>query len=304
MTTKNDKLFLDLVDAICAGNCNQVSSLISSGVDVQRQLEERVSLLHLACRNISPKPEIILSLLQARADVNAIDAEGNSPLHDLVRQAIGRSSMLQAPSPSAIGGIGSLQSLLGSLMKGHQDMISGAGVSAPQFAESASILLRSGANPSIQNNEGMTPLAFAQAENNTELIRILVAAGATLFTSEDFRSIDETRQSAARSDEGVYFQLEGESEIRFFCSEDNLLTAHFSFGYDEEELGKPLLDHRLNVQYRDSESDPWCLMEPRTTIDGYYLVLQGPKLDPKRRKLLLRVEYEDYSPADLGEVAF
>ena len=120
----------DLMWAASEGQLQNVKKLINAGEDVNAANAEGDTPLHYAASN--GHKDILKILLQAGAAVNAANADGETPLHDAVRY-------------------------------GDKDILN--------------ILLQAGAAVNATDSEGDTPLHWAAKGGHKDILKILIASG-------------------------------------------------------------------------------------------------------------------------------
>lgn len=114
--------------------------LLNGGADAKARTNMGSNALHFVMNNLeSEDPTLVNQLVSAGADVNAIDANGNTPLHHFLIKIYGRSGKVEGQGIVRIGQ-----------------------------------LLSVGANVSIRNNDGYTPFMLAIKENLSFVILSLL----------------------------------------------------------------------------------------------------------------------------------
>lgn len=128
--------------------------LVVSGADVDARNKKGDTPLHMAVdKGFNVIVELLLKL---KADVNAKDAEGRTPLH--------RTVLVREQQVLTQVGAG-----------GKEEQIEEA---ADPGGDTASILLKKGANPNLQDKDGKTPLHYVAEYDLGEFLVPLVKAGA------------------------------------------------------------------------------------------------------------------------------
>ncbi|GFR47519.1 hypothetical protein Agub_g9237 [Astrephomene gubernaculifera] len=119
--------------------------LLSAGADVNALDNENQTPLHLAVRNNCPvEPELVKTLIRHEADVTAKDTKGHTPLHFL---------------PNA------------------QDWLHWAAFETKEELM-RELLSKPGVRPDCYSEEGLTPLHLAAHANSTNMVTMLLSAGA------------------------------------------------------------------------------------------------------------------------------
>ncbi len=156
-----------LVEAAAAGDTLRVRALLARGVSPNHPSDGRllpVLALHRAAER--GHVEIVRLLLAARADVNAVDAPGDSPLHLAARAGhaeVARLLIAGGANASQIGGEG------GGVTPLHEAARSAAAGSL----EVARLLLAHGASAGRRDSGGDTPLDYAIRAGRADIARLL-----------------------------------------------------------------------------------------------------------------------------------
>ena len=185
-------LTMSLVDAIRTGDMNRLVELLESEPDAARgRTPEGVSYVSLAMYH--RQPEIARLLASKRDDLDLYEACSAGDT-DRVRDLIQRDpSSLTSYSPDGFPPV-ALAAFFG-----HIDILdiliqAGADVNAQarnamqvaaihaavaaRDARGVEILLRNGADPNLQQQQGLTPMQAAVANNDSAIIQLLTAYGA------------------------------------------------------------------------------------------------------------------------------
>jgi len=174
--TEEDENFVKL----CAdGTPQQIEAAIEEGADVNSKFGrfrkaqgERMRLLEgatalTAAAAYNKNPEVISILLNAGADANAGDKNGNIPL----MWAAGNNS-----SPEAVSMLLEAGADVNAKNKGgNTPLLFAINNSNPEVI---SLLLEAGAEVNVKNNDGCTPLMRALDRDNPEAVSLLQEAGA------------------------------------------------------------------------------------------------------------------------------
>jgi ankyrin repeat protein len=195
--------------AIYANHTEAVKFLVKSGAKINKPAFKKLTALHMAFDK-EINPQIAIHLIQAGANVNAVDEDGNTPLHyavgikniDIVKAMIKAGAELELENgeqntalmiAAASDDLPMIQLLIASgavvkapaSKKGH-DVLHTAAYHSNNL-ETVKILLRAGANINGRDEAGNTPLLYAVwkanskttgAEKMPELITLLLSAGA------------------------------------------------------------------------------------------------------------------------------
>jgi len=133
------------------------------GVDAQERMSQRTAL-HFAAEN--GNAEIVMMLIEAKANPNAQDRTGKTPVTVAAErsQAAALKALLAAKGDPNI-----------------RDQVQGSpllwasGLGSP---ETVGMLLAAGANPNVQDVNGMTPLMWAAGVGKPETVKMLLEKGA------------------------------------------------------------------------------------------------------------------------------
>jgi uncharacterized protein len=192
---------LKLHGAVAAGDLPQVSQLIESGADINAKDGDGQTALLVAVQN--NQIEIAKALTAAGADINVQASNKDTPW--LLAGASGRTEIIEAMIPlgpdlsirNRFGG----NALIPACERAHVETIKllltteidvnhvnnlgwtclleivilGDGGSRHQ--EAARLVLAAGADPNLADKNGVTPLAHARANGQTETARLIEAAG-------------------------------------------------------------------------------------------------------------------------------
>lgn len=167
--------------------CNQthiVNFLLRSGSDVNA-LDSCLNspLLHAVNTGLSLNPDLIRILLEAGADPNHVNHLGNSAIFSVVRRS----------SEHDLNGFLSLDSLIEygvDLNQKHDETALHLSISRGQDALTEK-LIRSGSDVNERNERGFSPLHRLAREEKTDLVKLMVAAGARVSLPKNFY-IDES----------------------------------------------------------------------------------------------------------------
>lgn len=175
--------------AVLTGHTKITRLLLDAGAKLDAEYRDGQSLLHVAAaRGYAP---IIDLLVAAKADVQALDANGNTPLDSAVlhNQPFAVTALLRNHANASyvhpLDGRGAL----------HEACIRG-------FAQMLQPLIDAGADPTARDRFGQTPLDIALAYKNGNVVAALLHLGQKLKESEQIA--EETMESAT---------LRGQTEI-------------------------------------------------------------------------------------------
>ena len=176
--------------------------LLAAGADPLATDKFGYTVLHAAAHG--GKPDVVRRLIEAGADVNAVTRGGTTPLHettaaateDFDAHAYVASLLIAAGSalnPTDHRGDTPLHAGamryrdwhgrtigFGHSIKGEERIEPAAPPRWPRIVrerDPVTVLIKAGADPYIENNRGMTPLAVAATTARTEAVKGLIAAG-------------------------------------------------------------------------------------------------------------------------------
>jgi ankyrin repeat protein len=191
----------DLLAAVSSGNLAEVSRLIAAGTDLeQRDGQGQTPLLRAVAGN---HVAVAKALLAAGASLNAQAANQDTPW--LLAGASGRSEIVAAMLPlkpdlslrNRYGG----DALIPACERAHVETVkllltSGIDVNhvnnlgwtclleivilgdgGPRHQQVAKLVLDAGANPNLADKDGVSPLAHARKRGQSEVAKLITAAG-------------------------------------------------------------------------------------------------------------------------------
>jgi len=167
--------------AVLTGRTKMTKLLLDAGAKLDGEYRDGQSLLHVAAaRGYAP---IIDLLVSSNADVEALDANGNTPLDSAVlhNQPFALAALLKDHASASyvhpLDGRGAL----------HEACMRG-------FAQMIQPLVDAGADPTLRDRFGQTPLDIALAYKNGSVVATLLRLGQTLKQSQQIA--EETMESA------------------------------------------------------------------------------------------------------------
>ncbi len=152
-----------LQEAIARPNPSIAEALIEAGADVNSRDSLGRTPLHVAATAYGPKERVIRLLLAKGADPNARDNDGASPLDDAAWGGYAKSAALLMDGGASIN---SQESKTGATplneaaFKGHADVVE--------------LLLARGADESIRDHAGFSPVENAIRERHPEVVSIFL----------------------------------------------------------------------------------------------------------------------------------
>ena len=129
--------------------------------------------MHVAALNIrGDSIKMVQHLLNAGADVNAVDSEGNTPLFHAVMESDPAMVTLMLGAGAQVN------------VKNHHGMTPLHEAAAYGALDNVKLLLKAGADATAESKEKETPLHGAAMAGNVEIMQLLVAAGADVNARE------------------------------------------------------------------------------------------------------------------------
>lgn len=187
-----------LQSAVAAGSVDLVQMLLRAGAGVDRVVQGRTALGEALRAGDRGHPEILTALLQAGADVELAESDGNRPLHLAARltdPALARALLAAGALPDAVG-IDGLTPLGVALQAGNTGLAeallqAGAALEPPggvpavhaavtmtaDALDGLKLLQGVGADFGTVDGAGQTALMLAAAANHPNQVQWLVAAG-------------------------------------------------------------------------------------------------------------------------------
>ena len=193
----------DLVEAAGAGRLDAVKKLLADGADVDARGAGGTTAVTAAAAN--EHVDVARALVDAGADVDLQDDDRSNPLllcGENGSVALLREVLRGDPDLGATNRYGGV-ALIPASDRGHVDMVRALleteidvdhvnrlgwtalleavmlGDGGPAHQEIVRMLLDAGADPSIADNDGVTPLAHARERNYREMVALLERAGGT-----------------------------------------------------------------------------------------------------------------------------
>jgi ankyrin repeat protein len=158
----------ELFKAVTENRVEDVEALLQFDLELHRRNSSGATVLHRAVADNSV--DIVRLLVQHKAPVNIVDNNGSTPLHTALSRRPANFEIVQlllAEDSSQINSqsTNGMTPLLLAVQGGSGDCVE--------------FLIGSGADYTLKNKAGQTPLAMAQLANNTRIIELLTSAGAT-----------------------------------------------------------------------------------------------------------------------------
>jgi len=235
-------------------------------VDINVKSTSGATPLHEAVRN--GRIEVINLLIQHGADVNAVDAKGNSPLH------VGMPSHVHRDVVTILMQHGANPNLRDE----HGDTPLHVAVILNRSAEAVQALLNGGSDVHIRNIQGKTPLYIAVQERRNSLIPIFISYGAEVFAADN--SGTTPFDLASGSNDNTFAMLITEETVNQRDSEGNTML-HITV----RNRGNPLqlnriLDQKASVDARNREGDTALHIAVKTNQkeNGEFLVSRGASI--------------------------
>lgn len=153
---------LPLHEAVTLGNCDAVAQLLADGADVGKRDGDGESALHMAAYH--NRLDMVNVLLGAKADPNALDRKGKTPLRRAYDSPDVAAALLAAGAdPNAADKNGNT-----ALHRAAED----------DHVDVAGPLLAASANPNLLNDDDLSPLHTAAIFGKAHIAKLLLGAGA------------------------------------------------------------------------------------------------------------------------------
>ncbi|XP_047075675.1 potassium channel KOR1-like [Lolium rigidum] len=178
------ELTLRVNSAAFYGDLHQLKGLIRAGADPKNTDYDGRSPLHLAASK--GYEDVAQFLIHEGADIDLIDKFGNTPLLEAVKQGHDRVATLLFCKGAKLNLENSGSHLCMAVSKGDSDFVRRA--------------LAYGADPDSKDYDHRTPLHIAAAEGLYMMAKLLVDAGASVFTTDRWGTtpLDEGRKSGSK----------------------------------------------------------------------------------------------------------
>ena len=223
---------INLFKATYRGDLDQVKALIKKEVDVNFIDKYEFSgypALKIAAR--MGNPDIVMTLLEAGADVNQFKESNNRNILMSAAQGchfdIAKTLIDNGADVKAVDVFGNTALHLtidpDSYFKTHPDFSPAPSIPIDSYIKTAETLIKAGANIGAANKDGKTPLHFAAEEGNPGVTKLLLEKGALL--------------DLVNNDGKTALQIIAEKEIP---NAEHLITAKLLLekGADLEKIGK------------------------------------------------------------------
>lgn len=168
---KDDPKHLPLDDAVNFGKPEMTEFLTRHGGYLPGNTVNGWSLLHRACEK--GKPRLVKALLDAGADGNEPTENGATPLLIAVMRAQSEVAEILLEYPSVVAGMNTLFTRTDSKQRNAFQLAVERGM-APLVGQ----MINKGILPNVHDTDGWTPLQHAITRGDTDMIRVLVKAGA------------------------------------------------------------------------------------------------------------------------------
>ncbi|XP_062501042.1 ankyrin-3-like [Corticium candelabrum] len=181
--------------------------LLSSGVDANALNENRQTPLHIVVSNLSELSVLCSVLLQYKAKIDAVDEDGNQPLHlacEKHHTEISRLLLSKGANASAVNGMG--QTPL-HIVVGNRS----------ELSELCSLLLRHNAKTDAVDEDGNQPLHLACKRRHTEISRLLLSKEANASAGANASAVNVMGETP------LHIVVSKSSELSELCS---LLLQH------------------------------------------------------------------------------
>jgi cytohesin len=170
---KDDNKHLPLDDAVNFGKPEMTEFLARHGGYLPGNTVDGWSLLHRACEK--GKPRLVKALLDAGADGNEPTKNGATPLLIAVMRAQGEVAEILLEYPAVINGLNSLFTKTDSKERNAFQLAVERGMSTL-----VDKMIDKGILPNAKDADGWAPLQHAITRGDTNMIRVLIKAGADI----------------------------------------------------------------------------------------------------------------------------
>lgn len=164
------------------GDADTVQALLASGTDINARDANGNTPLHAAAGY--GHTELVRTLIRAGADVNASNERGRTPLHAAALRGYSMAEALVRTIVKNATISGSFTVKDGSSTEKHEGTWSGTDATEPRQADTVRALIRAGADVNAREERGLTPLHAAAINDGVEreivadAVRALIEAGA------------------------------------------------------------------------------------------------------------------------------
>ncbi|KAM0917953.1 hypothetical protein ACQ4PT_009343 [Festuca glaucescens] len=178
------ELTLRVISAAFYGDLHHLKSLIRAGADPKNTDYDRRSPLHLAAAK--GYEDVVQFLIHEGADIDVTDKFGNTPLLEAVKEGHDQVATLLFSQGAKLNLENCGSHLCMAVSKGDSDFVRRA--------------LAYGADPDSKDYDHRTPLHIAAAEGLYMMAKMLVDAGASVFTTDRWGTtpLDEGRKYGRR----------------------------------------------------------------------------------------------------------
>jgi ankyrin repeat protein len=153
-------------EAVMIGDCEAVNQLLSEGNSVDKRDGEGDTALHRAA--YQSRKDLVDILLGARADPNAVDRKGKTPLRKAYDNKDVAQALLSANADPNIADKNGNTAL-------HRSAEDG-------FSEVATVLLAANADPNLLSDEDLSALHTASIFGKENVLKVLIEAGANIHS--------------------------------------------------------------------------------------------------------------------------
>lgn len=207
-----------------------LQTLVQAKADVNATQEKGKSALHLACR--AGWEEAVGFLLAAGTDVNAQDSAGDTPLHDtaiMKRLALAK-ILLEAGANATARNKAGVEPIhaacMGSSMPDMDTRPDQPEVARRAFIE---LLFRSGADARAKDDAGTTPLHLSATLGDQDSARVLLAAGAEINAAEKWGLTPMHSAAYVGADQMILFLAQAGADVNLRDSKGLSPILHAAF---------------------------------------------------------------------------
>jgi ankyrin repeat protein len=221
-------------------NLNAIQKLLYSGVNVNTQLINGLSSLHVAA--MDGHTEIVRILIKAEASVNLINNDGKSPLY--LAAMDGNTEIVKI----LLDG-GANVDLIDNDGNSPLYLVAGKG-----HTETVKILLEGEASVNLTNKDGNSPLYISTIMGHTETTKALIEGGASVNLTNK-NGFSPLYISAAKGDtETTKALIEGGASVNL-TNKNGFSPLYISAAKGDTETVKTLIKAKANVDLIDNDGN-------------------------------------------------